>query len=131
MRPVVVSSSGNIAQNVTVGPHRWVSDTTTESGGGDSGPSPHELLASALASCTSMTLVMYSKRKQWPLQSIEVAVEIEHVAEQSVFHRTVKLGGPLDEAQVQRLLEIANQCPVHRTLSGKIAIQTQIEKGSA
>jgi putative redox protein len=81
-----------------------------------------------------MTLAMYSKRKQWPLQAIEVRVEIERVEDQEVFRRKIMLTGPLDETQTQRLLEIANQCPVHRILSGKIAIQTQIdrtEKGSA
>lgn len=128
MRTVFVKSAGNVAQEVSVGPHHWTSDTSVENGGGDLGPSPHELLASALGSCTSMTLVMYSKRKQWPLQGIEVHVEIEHVGDQEVFRRKIMLTGPLDATQTQRLLEIANQCPVHRILSGKISIQTQIDQ---
>lgn len=131
MRTVVVKSLGTVAQDVTVGAHHWTSDTSVESGGGDTGPSPHELLAAALGSCTAMTLVLYSKRKQWPLQGIDVQVEIERISDTEVFHRKIKLAGPLDATQTQRLLEIANQCPVHRTLSGKISIQTEIEKSEA
>ena len=92
------------------------------------GPSPHDLLSAGLAECTALTLRLYADRKAWPLERVEVEVRHEVHPEarpRDVFRRTVKLIGALDAEQKQRLLEIADRCPVHRTLTTGSRIETQ------
>jgi putative redox protein len=96
-------------------------------GGTGLGPSPHDLLSAGLAECTVLTLRLYADRKSWPLEAVEARVIHEVQADQTprdLFRRTVKLTGPLDEEQRARLLEIAERCPVHRTLTAGSRIET-------
>lgn len=118
--------------------HRLVSDEPVALGGADLGLNPYELLLAALGSCTSMTLRMYANHKQLDLQGIQVTLHHDKVHAQDcadcgnkaslidVITRTIQLTGHLDEKQRARLLEIANQCPVHRTLQSRIHINTSL-----
>lgn len=127
MRPVVSRfGSGHFQQALDVGSDHFVSDIDQEKGGNSTGPSPHEYLGAALAACTGMTLKMYAGRKSWDLQDAVVTVDIERVNEVEIFKRTIELLGNLDAAQRERLLEIANKCPVHKALVGKIEINTRL-----
>ena len=118
--------AGAVAVQLAIGPHYVVADTSTEYGGDDLGPDPHELLDAALASCTALTLTLYAKRKQMRLASVEV--EIDHEESDGVYRmrRDVKLSGELSADERVRLLEIANRCPVHRTLSGRFEIASRL-----
>lgn len=117
-------------------------DEPASLGGTDAGPTPYDLLAAALASCTSMTLRLYADRKGWPLEAAEVHVghTKAHAKDGTTaaggrvdrFDRTLELYGPLDEAQRARLLEIANRCPVHRSLeAGAIEVETRLQRREA
>ena len=118
--------SGAYEQSITVGTHHLMSDVGSSKGGSDSGPSPHEYLAAALASCTGMTLKMYAGRKSWGLENAIVTVNISRTDEVERFTRTISLVGNLDTEQTARLMEIANKCPVHKALIGTIEIDTQL-----
>ena len=127
MRAVVSRfGSGHFQQALDVGSDHFVSDIEQEKGGNSSGPSPHEYLAAALAACTGMTLKMYAGRKSWNLQDAVVKVDIERIDEVEIFKRSIELLGNLDTEQRERLLEIANKCPVHKALAGKIEINTNL-----
>lgn len=112
--------------------HQWFADESKTIGGDDYGPNPYELLLAALGACTSMTLRMYAKRKQWPLDDIRVSLTHRKETREAgdsldIFHRVISLTGEsLTEDLRQRLLEIANRCPVHKTLAGQIEIQTEL-----
>lgn len=125
MRAVVSRfGSGHFQQALEVGSDHFVSDVDQEKGGNSTGPSPHEYLGAALAACTGMTLKMYAGRKSWDLQDAIVTVDILGADEVEIFKRTIQLLGNIDTEQRERLLEIANKCPVHNALAGKIEIQT-------
>jgi len=127
MRAVVSRfGSGYFQQALDVGSDHFVSDIEQEKGGNSTGPSPHEYLAAALAACTGMTLKMYAGRKSWDLQDAVVKVDIERIDEVEIFKRSIELLGNLDTEQRERLLEIANKCPVHKALAGKIEINTNL-----
>ena len=128
MREVVVTSTGaKLAQQITIGPHHVLADEEIEKGGTDTGPEPHELLLAALGVCTSMTLRLYADRKGWPLQSVRVTLGGATEDTRYAITRRIILEGDLDSAQRQRLIEIANKCPVHRTLTGEVVITTREE----
>ncbi len=120
--PVVVEESGGQLRNrVTAGRHRLLAGEPQSHGGEDSGPSPFQWLAAGLGACTSMTMRLYADRKGWPVTGIRV--EVNHVkrgpdetGQPDVFTRTIHLAGQLNDEQRQRLLEIAEKCPVHKTL---------------
>ena len=127
MRAVVSRfGSGHFQQALEVGNDHFVSDIDEAKGGNSSGPSPHEYLGAALAACTGMTLKMYAQRKLWDLQDAIVTVDIERVNDIEKFKRSIKLVGVVDAEQSQRLLEIANKCPVHKALTGTIEINTEL-----
>jgi len=117
---------GTYDQSVTIGSHHLMSDVDASKGGGDNGPSPHEYLAAALASCTGMTLKMYAGRKSWALENAIVTVNISRTDEIERFTRAISLVGNLDAEQIARLMDIADKCPVHKALIGTIAIDTQL-----
>jgi len=117
--------TGPLQQVVEIGPHRIVTDVSKALGGEDSGPEPHDILAAALAACTTLTVNLYAKRKGYALD--EVKVSIRHGQEGAAYglHRTIEYVCALDDETKARLTEIANKCPVHKTLSGTIQITTE------
>jgi putative redox protein len=130
-RPAVAEDSGHggLQILVTAGPARFVADEPVSLGGLDLGPTPHDLVSAGLAACTTQTLRLYAKRKGWPLGA--VAVQVSHrrditMTPVDIFDRTITLGGPLDDEQRQRLLEIAEKCPVHKLLIGGSNIFTVV-----
>jgi putative redox protein len=125
MRDVRVSSDGTkLGQDITIGSHRLRGDEEADKGGDDTGPEPHELLLAALGACTSMTLRLYADRKGWPLRAVRVTLGGGPAAGAYAITRQITMDGDLDADQRRRLLEIADKCPVHRTLTGEVAIQT-------
>jgi len=125
MRAVTVQwAGGKFSQDITVGGHKIRADEEIEKGGDDTGAAPHELLLAALGSCTAMTLKVYAERKGWPLRNLHVELNGATGATGFVITRVLTFDGQLDGEQRQRLIEIADKCPVHKTLSGHISIQT-------
>jgi len=102
----------------------WHADEPEAEGGGDTGPAPFELLLSALGACTAITLKMYAQRKGWPLEDVDVKLSLERTSTASAIDRQIVLHGELSAEQRERLLQIANACPVHKTLTHPIAITT-------
>lgn len=137
----VRGSASGFAQEVTVGRHRLSADEPVSAGGTDTGPNPYDLLLAALGSCTSMTIALYARRKGWPLEAVAVRLRHSriHAADCAScetrdglldhIDREVELVGSLSEEQRQRLLAIAGKCPVHRTLTSEIDIQTRLARG--
>lgn len=117
--------SGPLQQVIEIGPHRLLTDVGPESGGEASGPAPHDLLAAALAACTTLTVNLYARRKDWPLTEVQVSVRHGQEGAAYALHRNIHYIGALSDEQKARLTEIANHCPVHKTLSGKIDITTE------
>ncbi len=132
MDKVSVTVGGNgqsFHQQIEARQHRLSADEPVAVGGEDTGPVPYELLLSSLGACTSITVTMYAKRKQWPLDGIRVELTHEQVRGEGradKITRTIHLSGPLDEEQRARLLEIANKCPVHKTLSAGVDVTTAL-----
>lgn len=136
---VVVSETGAGAysQRIQIGRHVVISDEPPNVGGDDAGPTPYGLLLAALGACTSMTMRMYAERKKWPLRSTSVTLEHDRIhaadcedceTQEGMLDRItreIEVDGDLDDDQRARLIEIANKCPVHRTLSQEVAIETR------
>ncbi len=127
MRKVVSQfGQGPLQQKLTAGDLHFLSDAEISKGGLGTGPSPHEYLGAALAACTSMTLKMYAGRKEIKLEDAIVTVDIERVNDVEIFSREIQLMGNLSAEEKDRLLEIANKCPIHKALAGQIQIKTQL-----
>lgn len=117
--------------------HQWMADEPTRVGGKNTGPDPYEHLLASVGTCTAMTIRMYAARKQWPMDNAEVTLRHsrEHKSDceaceetpmkLDVIERDIKIEGNLSEEQRTRLMEIADKCPVHRTLTGKLEIRTK------
>jgi putative redox protein len=135
----VRGAADGFVQEIIAGAHRLHSDEPVSAGGTDRGPTPYDLLLAALGTCTSMTLAMYARRKQWPLERVTVRLRHSRVhaqdcaacdtrdAKLTVIDREIALDGSLDQEQRARLLEIANRCPVHLTLTSTIDIRTRLQ----
>lgn len=106
--------------------HKVIADEPTDVGGKDLGPRPGDFLRMSLASCTAITLRMYANRKKFDVKEIEVSVASKEVEGGTAFETDIKITGNLDEAQHQRMLQIAKLCPVHKVLTNPIQISTQL-----
>ena len=127
MRKVVSQfGQGPLQQKLTAGDLHFLSDAEVPKGGSGTGPSPHEYLGAALAACTSMTLKMYAGRKEMKLENAIVTVVIERADDVETFSREIQLQGNLSAEEKERLLEIADKCPIHKALAGQIQIKTQL-----
>ncbi|HWU00147.1 MAG TPA: alpha/beta fold hydrolase [Terriglobales bacterium] len=136
---VTGAGEGLFPQLISASGHALRADEPVAVGGTDSGPGPYDLLLSALGACTAMTVRMYAERKKWPLENVLVTLQHSKIhvddcancenSEQKIdfINRQIRFEGPLDEAQRQRLLEIADKCPVHRTLTSEIRIETKLD----
>jgi putative redox protein len=136
MSEVIVTSQSNLRNEVRYGAgHSFITDEPVAAGGEDAGPDPYTLLLAALGSCMSMTVTLYARHKQWPLESVTVrlrqnrihAKDCQECLQQSEgyvhrIERAVSFTGVLSEEQRARLHEIAQKCPVHKTLSSQIFI---------
>jgi putative redox protein len=134
----VHGSATGFAQEIALGRHRLTADEPTSAGGTDTGPNPYDFLLAALGSCTSITVAMYARRKRWPLEAVTVRLRHSKIdatdcdecdtKEGKLDHidRDIELVGALSNEQRARLLDIANKCPVHRTLTSEIHIQTRL-----
>ena len=135
MSEVIVTSRGNLRNEVTYGEHSLITDEPVAAGGEDAGPDPYTLLLGALGTCISMTVTLYARRKAWPVDRVTVRLrqqrihgkdcaECEEKSEGFVhrIERSVTIEGSLTEEQHARLQEIAHKCPVHKTLTSPIII---------
>ncbi len=130
--------SGRFAQEIAAGRHRFAADEPADYGGDDTGPTPYDLLLAGLGACTTMTVRMYAERKGWPLDRVEVRLTHDKIHAKDCadcetregridrIDRRLTLRGPLAADQREKLLEIADKCPVHRTLTGEIKIHTEL-----
>lgn len=135
---VVHGNAAGFVQQITAGPHGLVADEPEAVGGTDTGASPYDLLLAALGACTSMTLALYARRKQWPLESVTVRLRHSRIHASDCescetkegkldrIERDIELTGDLAGEQRARLIEIADKCPVHRTLTSEISIRTRL-----
>ena len=131
---------GRYANDVVVGPHVLRADEPRSVGGDDTGPTPYGLLSAALGACTTMTMRMYADRKEWPLDKVSVRVSHEKIHAKDCencetetgridrFDRVLRIEGALSAEQHARLVEIADRCPVHRTLHSEVVIETRVEE---
>jgi putative redox protein len=133
---VVTSTGAGYGQTIRAHGHTLSADEPVAVGGTDTGPNPYELLLAALGSCTSMTVQMYARRKGWPLAAVSVRLRHRKVHAQDcadceattayvdLIEKEVEVSGDLSAQQRERLLEIADHCPVHRTLTGQVRIRS-------
>jgi putative redox protein len=134
---VTESGSGTYTQEITAGHHRLVADEPRPVGD-DAGPTPYDLLLAALGACTSMTVRMYADRKGWPLEKVRVTLRHSRIHAKDCadceaakgfidqIDRDIEFTGDLDDTQLQRLLDIAERCPVHQTLTSEVHVTTSL-----
>jgi putative redox protein len=134
---MVRGAGGKLSQEVTIGRHTFRADEPASLGGDDSGPAPHDLLLSALGTCTAMTLKLYAERKGWDLGALSVRLRIRwekiegRAEKRAVIERRIESDRALTPEQQARLGEIADKCPVHRTLMGEKSIETHLSAALA
>jgi len=129
MRAIAKRENGRFKHDVEIRDHHVVADEPEDNGGDDSGPSPQELLAASLASCTAVTIEMYATRKGWDIGEVTVDVDYEPAQRGSPtrFSMAVSLPKELPEEQRERLMQIAAKCPVHRALEGEVMFDEHVE----
>jgi putative redox protein len=135
---LVEGAAGPFGETARSGPHVLRADEPVEAGGNDTGPSPYGYLLAALGTCTAMTVRLYARQKKWPLEDVKVRLTHDRIhatdcAECETkegkidrIEKVIEFVGPLDDQQRQRLLQIAERCPVHRTLVSEIVIQSRL-----
>ena len=138
MEVVVRGGTTGFTQEIVSGRHSLIADEPVSAGGADAGPSRYDFLLAALGACTSMTIGMYARRKNWPVAGITVRLRHSKIHAQDCvdcdtkeamldrIERDIELLGTLTQEQRQKLEVIANKCPVHRTLTSKIDIRTRL-----
>jgi len=136
----VESAPPHFLENITVGRHTLQTDEPLNAGGGDAAPTPYELLLGALGACKTITLRMYAERKQWPLEGVRINLSHARVHAEDCatagnpsclldhIQVEIELIGPLAPEQRRTLVELAEKCPVQRTLSSRIVIQTRAKE---
>jgi len=137
---VVIRGTGSaFAQEIVAGQHRLKADEPLSAGGTETGPTPYELLLAALGACTAMTVTMYARRKNWPLDAIVVRLSHSKIHAEDCFDcrteagfidridREIELSGSLSPDERLKLFEIAEKCPVHRTLTSEIDIRSSLK----
>jgi putative redox protein len=134
---VTEAGTGTYTQQITAGHHQLVADEPQPIGD-DAGPTPYDLLLAALGACTSMTVRMYANRKGWPLKQVRVTLRHSRIHAEDCadcetrigwidhIDRDIELEGDLDDTQRQRLLHIAERCPVHQTLTSEVDVATSL-----
>jgi putative redox protein len=129
MKATARRENGKYKHEVEIRDHRVVADEPEDTGGDDSGPSPEELLAASLASCSAITMEMYADRKGWDIGELEVNVNFEPAQRGSPtkFAMQVRLPKEMPDEQRERLMQIAAKCPVHRTLEGEVMFEESVE----
>jgi putative redox protein len=138
---IIARSLANYQVEITAGQHSYTSDEP-QPVGDDAGPNPYDLLLSSLGACVVITLHMYARRKNWPLESVEVALDLYSIAASEchdcrdvdpdervaiIDKQLTFKGDDLTQEQIERLVEISDRCPVHRTLTGEIKIHTTLK----
>jgi putative redox protein len=128
MRAIARRENGTLRHDVKIRRHVVVADEPEDNGGDDSGPSPLELLAASLASCTAVTMEMYAQRKGWQIGEVVVDVDYEPAQRGSPTRFTLDIRMPkeLPDDQRERLMQIAAKCPVHRTLEGEVMFDERV-----
>lgn len=139
MAEVIVRSVGFLKQEITAGGHTLVADEPEAAGGSDAGPDPYSLLLAALGTCTAMTLQLYARHKKIPLERVEVSLSHDRIHAKDCqdcetkdgtidrIERYISLTGDLTEEQKTRMLQIAQRCPVHKTLTSEISIKDHLD----
>ncbi len=126
MNTTVISSGTNYKVVIYTGNHTMLADEPVDKGGKDLGPNPFEYLLSALGSCTVITLQMYVQRKGWEVGQISVELDLLRKESVTSFERKISFSEKLSNEQHERLLQIANACPVHKILTNNIEINTKL-----
>lgn len=130
VKSIAITKKENYRTQIQTDPHHFIVDEPISVGGKDLGPSPGELLAASLASCSSITVKLYADRKGWNLEEVEVEVDFERDAKFNVtkFSKKLKFTGDLSQEQIDKLYEIAGKCPIHRMLANPIEISSEVVK---
>jgi putative redox protein len=126
----IATRAGTFRQVIRIRDHQLTADEPTDKGGDDSGPSPEELLAASLASCTAITMEMYARRKGWQVGDVEVACDYTPTERgcPTRFDLVMRFPDNLSDEQVERLRVIAAKCPIHRTLEGEVMFHEHVER---
>ncbi len=135
---ITAKSSTNFQVRIKAGRHEFIADEPLGIGD-DAGPDPYSLLLGSLAACTIMTVIMYARRKKWPLEDVELSLSTRKVhakdcedcesdpnARVDIIDRQISFKGDLTPDQIDRLTNIASKCPVHRTLTSETVIRTEV-----
>lgn len=136
---VTAHSLQNLQVQIQASNHHILADEPESAGGEDQGPNPYDLLLSSLAACKVMTVHLYARRKQWPVETVSITLnhrkvsanecedcETEGLAKVDIIDCEISFEGELDEAQIKRLADIADRCPIHRTLTSETKIRTAV-----